>query len=178
MEADRHGLNLFAVMVGDTSKGRKGTSWGHVKRILRQVEPEWVARVKSGVSSGEGIVFEVRDPVHKLEKGEELEVDAGETDKRLLLVEPEFASVLKHGARQGNTVSTMLRDAWDQDVLSPLTKTSRIKATQPHISMVGHCTSAEINRNVTETEAANGFGNRILWVWTRIALPSPSSPAF
>src|SRR5262249_48768290 len=27
-EADRHGTNLFAVFVGETAKGRKGTSWG------------------------------------------------------------------------------------------------------------------------------------------------------
>ncbi len=30
VEADRHYPNLYAVMVGNTSKARKGTSWGHV----------------------------------------------------------------------------------------------------------------------------------------------------
>src|SRR5262245_36654651 len=33
-EADRHGVNLFAVVVGETSKGRKGTSMGHVRRLV------------------------------------------------------------------------------------------------------------------------------------------------
>ncbi len=31
-EADRHGVNLNAVFVGETAKGRKGTAWGHVRR--------------------------------------------------------------------------------------------------------------------------------------------------
>src|SRR5205085_500305 len=34
-ESDRHFTNLFAVIVGLTSKGRKGTSWGQVKAIMR-----------------------------------------------------------------------------------------------------------------------------------------------
>jgi hypothetical protein len=31
-EADRHALNLFVVLVGVSAKGRKGTSWGHIRR--------------------------------------------------------------------------------------------------------------------------------------------------
>src|SRR5262245_37562175 len=34
VEADRHPPRLFAIQVGRTSKGRKGTSWGHVKSLL------------------------------------------------------------------------------------------------------------------------------------------------
>ena len=30
-EADRHPCRLFATLVGETSKGRKGTSWGHIR---------------------------------------------------------------------------------------------------------------------------------------------------
>jgi hypothetical protein len=31
VEADRHGCNLFAAIVGVSAKGRKGTSWGQVR---------------------------------------------------------------------------------------------------------------------------------------------------
>ena len=40
-EADRHGMNLFAVMVGATAKGRKGTSWSHVHRLTKQLDETW-----------------------------------------------------------------------------------------------------------------------------------------
>ena len=38
VEADRHYLNLFTVLVGETSKARKGTSWGRVRWLLEQVD--------------------------------------------------------------------------------------------------------------------------------------------
>jgi hypothetical protein len=62
VEADQHHTNLFAVLVGDTSKARKGTSWGHVRNLIGEVDPIWkLNRIKSGLSSGEGLIWEVRD---------------------------------------------------------------------------------------------------------------------
>src|ERR1044072_2617383 len=40
-EADKHYLNLFAVMTGSSSKGRKGTSLGQVRRLFQQVDEAW-----------------------------------------------------------------------------------------------------------------------------------------
>ena len=37
VESTVHALVLFAVLVGETSKGRKGTSWGHVERLCTRV---------------------------------------------------------------------------------------------------------------------------------------------
>jgi len=34
VEADRHYSNEFVVLVGPTATGRKGSSWGHVRRLL------------------------------------------------------------------------------------------------------------------------------------------------
>ena len=34
VEGDEHHPNLFALLVGDTSKARKGTSWGRVREIF------------------------------------------------------------------------------------------------------------------------------------------------
>ena len=49
VEADSHTMNLFLGLVGATSKGRKGTSLGHVKRLLASVAPDWAHnRVLSG----------------------------------------------------------------------------------------------------------------------------------
>lgn len=39
VEADRHYCNLFAVLVGVTSEGRKGTSWGTSGELLSRQIP-------------------------------------------------------------------------------------------------------------------------------------------
>ena len=176
-DGSRHYCNEFAVIVGKSAKARKGTSWNRVFEVLERAAGEWAAqRVKSGLSSGEGLIFNVRDPVEGQEavreKGQPVHYetvvkDEGEADKRLLLVESEFANVLKHTDRQGNTLSATIRDAWDKGSLSPLTKNSPIKATNAHISIIGHITREELQRYLTATESANGFANRFMWVLAR-----------
>jgi hypothetical protein len=152
-ERDRQHANLFAVIVGDSSRGRKGTSWGHVRHILSQVEQSWVdSRIMSGLASGEGVIAELAD-----------EDGAATNDKRLLLVEGEFAQVLKVAERSGNTISAILRNAWDTGSLRNMSKGAPLRATGCHISMIGHITRTELSRLLTENDAANGFGNRILW---------------
>lgn len=61
----------------------------------------------------------------------------------------------------------VIRQAWDSGNLRILTKNSPAKATEAHISIVGHITIEELRRNLDETEMANGFANRILWVLIR-----------
>jgi hypothetical protein len=65
VEGDRHGSNLYAVLVGETAKGRKGTSSGRVRQIMQAADPQWVSdRMHSGgLSSGEGLIWAVRDPI-------------------------------------------------------------------------------------------------------------------
>lgn len=176
-EADRHYGNNFACLVGATSKGRKGSSWGQIGRLFNQTDEEWFGqRVLGGLSSGEGLVYAVRDPQYKtvpIKKGgrivdyEEQMVDSGVSDKRLFVLESEFASVLKVVAREKNTLSALMRQAWDKGDLQTLTKNSPTKATAAHISIVGHITRNELRRLITETDLANGLANRFLWVCVR-----------
>lgn len=168
-EADYHALNLFAVLVGATSKGRKGTSWGHVRRLFERVDELWTGlRVQAGLSSGEGLIWAVRDQIVKLKKnGEEEIVDPGVDDKRLLVLEAEFASTLRVLGRDGNTLSATIRQAWDTGDLRALTKNNPAKATGAHVSIVGHVTRDELLRYLTSTETGNGFGNRFLWLCVR-----------
>jgi hypothetical protein len=168
VEADRHYMNLFAVLVGATSKGRKGTSAGQVGLQFAAVDPDWkAARIASGLSSGEGLIWQVRDPVEKLKGGSLEVVDVGVDDKRLLCLEGEFAQVLRVLARDGNTLSAVIRNAWDTGALGSLTKNSPARAIGAHISIVGHTTRDELLRYLDSTEAGNGFGNRFLWVCVR-----------
>ena len=43
VDATRHGLNLFVVLVGESSKARKGTSWNQIRRLFAEVDHPWVA---------------------------------------------------------------------------------------------------------------------------------------
>ena len=164
--ATRHHFNLYALIVGDTAKARKGTSQQEILRFFRALDSEWAdTRVLPGLSSGEGLIWAVRDPIEKETRNNEGEstteiVDEGAEDKRLLVVESEFASTLKVLKREGNTLSPVMRQAWDGGVLNTLTKKTPTTATNAHISIIGHITQHELRFG--DTEAANGFGNRFL----------------
>jgi hypothetical protein len=176
VEGDCHYGNENSVLVGRTSKARKGTSFGRIARLFEEVDSQWFnERVASGISSGEGLIWAVRDPIMKRErvKGgggvryQEVEADPGIADKRLLTYEPEFCTVLKQTERTGNTASAILRQAWDGcKVLRALTKNSPARSTSAHISVVGHITPEELQRYLSQTESANGFANRFLFVCT------------
>ena len=163
--ADRHHLNLFALLVGRSSKARKGASWGFVRDLLHAADPEWCEnRVLSGLSSGEGLIYQVRDPVVIEKDGQPIVIDAGVDDKRLCAIEGEFAGPMKAAAREGSILSPVLRQAWDGGRLATLTKNSPLRASDPHISLMGHTTQEEFRRRLTEVEAANGFLNRFMIV--------------
>ena len=140
-DGTRHYLNLYGVLVGQSSKGRKGTSWNHIANLMERVDPEWrQERVSYGLSSGEGLIWAVRDPIEETkpirEKGrhtgeyETYIANHGEPDKRLLVIEGEFANVLKVMAREGNTLSPVIRSAWDSGDLKTMVKNSPAKATE------------------------------------------------
>lgn len=173
VESDKHHANEFFLLVGQTSRGRKGTSWGRISALLDAADAEWMAeRVQTGLSSGQGIISAVRDAKYKSERVKErgrpvefvkvLE-DEGVSDKRLLILEPEFANVLRQIERQANTLSATLRLAWDgSSKLRIMVKNSPDCATDAHISLIGHITADELKRYLTTTEVANGSANRLL----------------
>jgi hypothetical protein len=167
VEADRHYCNVNVVIVGNSSKARKGTSWGHVVRLLRKVDPSWPKPI-TGLSTGEGLIYCVRDPVTKTDRdGKEEIIDAGVADKRLLAVESEFGRTLQCMNREGNTLSAVIRQAFDSGDLRVATKSSPHVATGAHISIIGHITVIELNQLLTVSDSANGLANRFPWVAVR-----------
>ena len=179
-QASTHHLNEFAVLVGPTSRGRKGTAWNAVHNLAREVDQQWLSeRVKDGLQSGEAIIHAVRDPVIGIPKGGKgrppkgvapvLEVlDPGVADKRLLVLEEEFGRLLTVASRTGNTISSTFRKCWDgNEWLYVEGKISPEKATGAHISMIGHVTLSELLECLREVENRNGFSNRVLWIATR-----------
>jgi hypothetical protein len=165
VEGDRHPAVIWPVLVGRTSKGRKGTSWGRVREIIGHVDPRWASdHIISGLSTGEGIVNAVRDAVVD---GDGEEIHPGVRDKRLFVIEPEFASPLRHIERAGNILSSTLRALWDNGSSASLTKNSPVKTTGATVSIVGHVTDDELRRYLTKTERANGLANRFLFALVR-----------
>jgi hypothetical protein len=169
VEADHHHTNLFAVLVGASSKARKGTSAGQVRSIVKAADEQWIEeRMKGGLSSGEGLINEVRDQIERHNSAGEIEIVAsGMKDKRLMVTEPEFGNALAVMERPGNTLSATIRNAWDGHTLSTMTKNSSLKATGAHVSIVGHITEDELRSRLNRTEVANGFANRFLFVLIR-----------
>ena len=177
VEGTSHHANVFLVLVGSTARGRKGTSEGRVKQVLRDVDEPWILNnIKTGCVSGEGLIWNVRDAIYKTEnvkdKGQvvgtqEVLADPGIKDKRLLVVEPEFAAVLRVCRREQNTLSPTIRSAWDSGILRTLAKNSPAVATDAHVSIIGHITQEELHRALAEVECFSGFGNRFLWFVVR-----------
>jgi hypothetical protein len=176
--ASKHSVNLFGVVVGETSKARKGTATDLAVHILERADPQFMAnRMSSGLSSGEGLIQAVRDPREedvgiKPKDGspihfERQTVDTGEPDKRLLVVESEFGSVLQQTGREGNILSSVLRQAWDGKPLRILARSNKDNCQEPHIALIGNVTVEELKRLLTTNDRANGFGNRILWCCAR-----------
>jgi hypothetical protein len=168
VEHDAHPARLFAGLVGRTGKGRKGLSWSTPRALIRAVDAGW--RTASGLSTGEGLIFHVRDATEQIDpKSGKVKRDPGIADKRLGVVETEFATTLSRMDRDGNTLSSMLRDAWDTGDLRTLTRNSPLTATGAHVSLMAHITEEELRRLLTDVSMANGFGNRILWAGVRRA---------
>lgn len=170
-----HSLKINELVVGETATGCKGSGLSPIQQLMGRVDPDWARDcVKFGLTSGEGLIYHVRDPRSERQpvkqKGrstgeyEEVVIDHGVADKRLFCIETEFAGVLKAMAREGSTLSPTIRQAWDGDTLQTLAKNSPSRASGAHIAISGHITPAELRRHLTETEAANGFANRFLFV--------------
>lgn len=173
VQHDKHPCRLNVVQVGDTSKGRKGTGWSTPRYLFSLCDPDWTKNcIKGGLSSAEGLIYHVRDALYKKqpvkEKGRVVEyqdvmIEEAVEDKRLLIVEPEFASTLTVMNRDGNTLSAVLRGAWDSGNLATLTRNSPLKATNAHVSILAHVTKTEVLARLDDTSKANGFANRFLW---------------
>jgi hypothetical protein len=151
VDATRHALNLFVVLVGDSSKARKGTSWSQIARLFSEVDQLWAAtRVTNARLTAGGLIHALRD-------------QQPPTDRRLLALSEEFASALHSMGRSKGQLSPLLRCAWDTGHLRTLDPRQPQQATGTHISLIAHITERELARYLHHTEAHNGFANRCLW---------------
>lgn len=159
-----HGARIWPLIIGRTAGGMKGTSWSEIRRVLRAAdEPFFYDKIMGGLSSAEGLIYQVRDSVGEPDDDY---FDEGVPDKRLLVVETEFASVLAQGKREGNTLLPIVRQAWDGGTLRTMTLRPKV-ASDPHIGLIGHITPTELRKKLSESERAGGTMNRFLPVLSK-----------
>lgn len=173
-----HHARINTLIVGKTSDGAKGTSDGVVSALYRAANGIAPSNVRSlwrvlesaplrrvaGLSSGEGLIEIIRDP-----NGDDPDAkgyDAGVDDKRLLVVESEFTATLAVMERQGSILPRIVREAWDGDTLSTLTR-NLMQASAPHVTIVGHCTPGELRIRLRETQLLGGTMNRFVPIASR-----------
>lgn len=174
--ASRQFTNLYAVLVGNSSTGRKGTSFEAIADILKEVDAGWWQECRVfGLGSGEALVASVKDASFSSNENRSLRFNK---DKRALVTEGEYASILKVSSREGNTLSPNLRNAFDSGELRSITKNETLKATDAHVSMIAHITKPELDRSFKgSTDIANGTANRNLWIATKrsklVPFPEP-----
>jgi hypothetical protein len=153
VDPTRHGLNLFVVLVGESSKARKGTSWSQIARLFAEVDRPWLSTcVTSARLTASGLVHALRD-------------QQPPTDRRLLALSEEFAPILYALKGAKGHLSPLLRGAWDSGNLPTLDMHQHLQATGTHISLIAHITQRELAQSLHHTEAHNGFVNRCLWTW-------------
>jgi hypothetical protein len=147
------------LVAGQTGSGRKGTATGRVMPVLEAVEEGFSSRVLSGLSSGEGLIKGISPA-----KGDI--VLPGDV-RRFLALLPEFASLLTVMKREGNTLSAILREAWDCNRLRVLTRKEPLDVDGVNLSIIAHVTPEELLNNLTATDRCNGFANRFLIILVR-----------
>lgn len=157
--------NLFVALVGDSSTGRKGTASSIGRDVMNAAYPEWQSLIVAGLGSGEGLIAHLK----RVEDRDE---------HRALVMESEFGRLLTVMAREGSTLSPVVRDAWDGVPMGRFLAREQSLVQRHHVGIAAHVTTVELQSKLTSTDAANGFGNRFLWLAVRRTklVPFPESP--
>jgi hypothetical protein len=143
--------SIFGALIGETGYGRKGQSINEVMTALTQVDPLLPSIRESGVASGESFI----------------DMLSGAKGEPILLVEQEMSKMLTVAAREGNTTSYVLREAWDGGPIATRSrKDGRVKASGYHLSIIGGTTPSELELRLSANDVTNGWANRWLWYWT------------
>lgn len=165
----RHHARIFGLHVGRTGRGRKGDAASLVHRLDMSIRAADEANHDSmapqvhsgGLSTREGLALMIHDGWTQ----GKTEVDPIH-DKRLWVIESEFVNVLMQSKRDGNTLSSALRDCWDGVSIKPATKGQpRIWASNPHICLSAAITGTELHGVMASRELTNGFANRFMMIW-------------
>ena len=172
VEDTRHFTNEFMVKVGESSRSRKGTGKNRIRKIMHEVDSEWLdLRNLSGFGSGEAIIHAIRDAQEQWLFDEKAATtsckttDPGVRDKRLCVSVGEFQGILSVCHRPDNLLSSIMRDGWDGLPLHNLVKKNPASCKQGLVSILADTTRADLSVSLSQVDRNNGFANRFLWVY-------------
>jgi hypothetical protein len=148
VESTIHHPRTSVVLVGATAFSRKGTSLDHCKRVFRIADEEWAKNnFITGLASGEGLIARL--------------ADFPETQRSVVITDPEFGRTLTAAQRDGSILSHVLREMYDSGHLESNTRKSPMRIDGVHAALVGHITAEEYRAKLATLEIANGSANRL-----------------
>ncbi|MEZ8826151.1 DUF3987 domain-containing protein [Vibrio amylolyticus] len=161
------------VLILAPTGGGKGVSDAQVDALINtaiELIPNYVSNPlyantsSGGLSSGEGLSHHLRDSETPLND-----------DKRLVIVEAEFQSVLSKCNGKDSILSATIRKLFDGKSLTSMTKSDPYTCSNPHVGIVGHITQTELCKELSDSSIANGFANRfpIYCVFPKKGIPFP-----
>lgn len=158
-----HSPIIFSLHVGRSGRGRKGDALSLVRKLHKSIVGKSQAVAPGlhtgGLSTREGLIYLIHDGY--VEGRNEV---PPVQDKRLWIIEPEFANVLQQTRREGNTLSPALRELFDSNSLKPATKGNRIGVAEPHVVLSAGITPTELTSGIPVRELLNSFANRIVMI--------------
>ncbi|MFA0069462.1 hypothetical protein AB4344_16800, partial [Vibrio breoganii] len=148
---------INALLVAKTGVG-KGISSGQLKALKETLSDVSIMPQEhsGGLSSPEGLINAIKDD----EGDESGQTEKGTKDKRLLVVEEEFANIIFQSSKPGSNLSTIIRILFDGGQLKPLTKYNQIGVREPHVAIFAHITPEELVARLQKIDLSNGFLNR------------------
>ncbi|MFE2041083.1 DUF3987 domain-containing protein [Streptomyces sp. NPDC059477] len=159
-------LMLHVLLCGGTGEG-KGQSWGIAEAIATDANRAFMTgNVIHGVVGGAGLIQAV--------------ADCGEHG---LIIDTEYARVLRAGRRQAN-LSQVLRDLWDGTPVATSRAKDPVQVDAPRVAIMGHITPEEFSANLSGADRDGGSYNRLLtlpvsqvrWLSERERMPSHLVP--
>lgn len=162
--------HIFAVLVGLTSQGAKGTATDLALEVMEDVLPGFDKQYVEGlVSTQEGLIRVLQPPYIPDPSLPELP-ESTEGITRKLIVLPEFSILSVVGKRQGNALNQSIRLAYDrskQTVHIKKRKESLVLAKDGYVAgLLTNVTPTELRVMVNDTEARNGSANRFVYMWS------------
>jgi len=173
--ADRHCGNLYVCLVGPTAGGRKGSAIAAAEQFFTSGEDapysagETNPRIIHGISSGEGVIWQVHDAIKKRtfskkhQTWEDILIEEDISDKRAVYNLSEFQQSISNMRRPDSILSSVLRQAWDKDRIESPSKNTAAKSTGAHISMIAATTKGELLLETGLQDAQNGTLNRFMF---------------
>lgn len=156
--------NLFMMLAGPSTIGRKSTSVNFAKRLIEQVDPE---RVGPRDYTMEGLLrwMSEKDPA------------SGKTKSKVGIFAEEFGADLARAEAYASTMATDMCALYDgEDFTKVRAKSATIFVNQPRVMLFAACAYSMLQKHMRPKDWTNGFLMRFMFVAPNPATVRPQFP--